>query len=377
MNTNESSAAEARLEQLGAVLEGHKRVLVIPHDFPDPDALACAAALHLLLQKKFGILGQIAFSGEVSRAENKELLRRLRFRWHRMSDLRRVPQRKKIPCILVDTAPWSRNVTVPPFAHPVAVFDHHQHPKWREAKHAKLFSDIRAGAGATTTIAYEYLKTADIEIPRWLAAIMAYAIVTETLDLSRDYEEADRRAYLELAARADHRIIGRIRHAPLPRAYFGHLQEAIERARQAGPVVFTHLESVEQPEIVAEIADMLLRMEGVRWSLCTANFKDGVYISIRSRQRGARCSRLLRSAIGTTGSAGGHMHMAAGFFDSGDGTWAEREGRRQAFVRALVRKIVKSAPDDADQFDHFARGLLVPWEEEKAAAKQLKLEWSQ
>ncbi len=370
MNDEESSLIDTQLEQFGAVLQGHSRVLLIPHDYPDPDALASAAALHLLLQKKWGIHGQIAFSGEVSRAENKELLRRLRFRWHRMDDMRRVPRLKKIPCILIDTAPWSRNVTIPHFAHPIAVFDHHQHPKWQDTKHAKIFADIRGGAGATTTIAFDYLKRAGIEVPRWLAAIMVYAIASETLDLSRDYEEADREAYLELAARADHRIIGRIRHAPLPRLYFGHLSEAIENARQAGPVVFTHLESVEQPEIVAEIADMLMRMEGVRWSFCTANINDRVYVSIRSRQRGARCSRLLRSAIGANGSAGGHMQLAAGLFNPGEGTWAEREGRRLALVRSIVRKIVKSAPEDSDQFDNYSRRVLALLEDEKAAAKQ-------
>lgn len=374
MNNDDSSLGDAPLGQLAAVLAGHKRVLLIPHDFPDPDALASAAALHLLLNRRFGVNGQIVYSGEVSRAENKELLRRMRFRWHRMSDMRRVPRRRKIPCILIDTAPWSRNVTIPSFAQPIAVFDHHQHPKWQETKHDNLFADIRHGAGATTTIAYEYLKSAGVEIPRWLAALMAYAIITETLDLSRDYEESDRQAYLALAARADHRIIGRVRHAPLPREYFGHLQEAIENAKQAGPIVFTHLEDVRQPEIVAEIADLLMRMEGVQWTFCTASFNNGVYVSLRSRRRGAQCSRLLRSAVGANGSAGGHMHMAAGFLRVGEGTWAEREGRRLEFVRQLVRKIAKNAPTDDDQFDQYARRLLAPLETERPA-RQLKLEW--
>ena len=376
MSNSLQEDAQDRLERLGAVLAGHKRVLIIPHDFPDPDALATASALHLLLKNRFGIHGQIAFSGGVSRAENRELLRRLRFRWHRMADLRRVPRQRKIPCILVDTAPWSRNVTVPAFAHPVAVFDHHQHPNWHDWKHRNLFADIRSGAGATTTIAFEYLKYAGIEVPRWLAAIMAYAIVSETLDLSRDYEEADRNAYLELAARADHRVVGRIRHAPLPRNYFVRLQEAIANARQAGPVVFSHLENIDQPEIVAEVADLLLRMEGVTWSFCTADFNGGAYVSVRSRQRGAHCSRVLRSAIGRNGSAGGHLHMAAGHLLLGEGTWAEREGRRQVFVRQLVRRILRDSPEDADAFDHFAHRLLEPPPDEKAAARQLKLEWA-
>ena len=102
------------------------------------------------------------------------------------------------------------------------------------------------------------------------------------------------------------------------------------------------------------------------------DFEGGAYVSIRSRQRGAKCSRILRSAIGANGSAGGHMHIAAGFLRLGEGTWAEREGRRLAFVRALVRKIVKGAPEDSDSFERFAHGLLEPLSEEKPT-KQLKL----
>lgn len=315
-------------------------MLIIPHDFPDPDAIATAAALHLLLLKWYGVPSQIAFTGGVARAENRELLRRLKFSWRQMSDLR--PQ-APVPCILVDTAPWSRNVTIPAWATPIAVFDHHQHripARWKN-----IYMDIRPGAGATVTIGYEYLKPAGVHIPRWLAAIMAYAIATETLDLSREADRVDLCAYVDLVGRADHRVIGKIRHAPLPRVYYTQLQEALTNARRLGNLAWTHLRQTEHPEILAEIADLLLRMEGTKWTFCTANLNGRLLVSLRSNGRTARCSQVLRSAVGDGGAAGGHHRMAAGFLDMKGLDEIERENRRMAFVRNLIGRILRRAAD--------------------------------
>ena len=320
---------------LGESLPEHKRILIVPHDYPDPDALAAAAGLHLLLARHFHRPSQIAFTGEVSRAENKEFLRRLRFRWHRLSDLR-TPARN-LGCIFVDTAPWSRNVTVPPHSSVLAVIDHHKHKtpvRWRIP-----YMDIRPGAGATTTLVHEYLKATGVTVPRWLAALMAYALSSETLDMSREAGDADRQAWLDLAARADLKIMGHIRHARLPRIYFARLQEALTAARRLDQLTWSHLHHTEQPEIIAEVADLLLRMEGTRWSFCTAHMGDRLYVSIRSNQRKARCSQVLRRVMGQNGSSGGHHSMAAGFVELTGLTPDQREVERLAFEARLVRRL--------------------------------------
>ena len=354
MSDKPTSPLSGKLEQMAAVLSGTKRVFIIPHDFPDPDALAASAAIHVLLAERFGIQSQIIFSGQVSRAENKELLRRMRCRWHLLDEVR--APRQPVPCIVIDTAPWSRNVTIPSFAKPAMIIDHHQHAVKHDLK--GVFADIRAGAGATTTIAYEYLKEAGIAAPRWLAAIMAYAISSETLDLSRDSEPADQDAYVELSARADLKIIGKIRHAPLPRDYFRHLQEALTAARKLGNLAWSHLSATEQPEIIAEVADLLLRMEGIRWSFCTANLNGGLFVSLRSSQRGARCSHLLRSVIGRGGAAGGHHRMAAGYVDMSKFTPVERENHRREFVRDLTVKIVRRQVKDLNMIGTLTQKLV-------------------
>lgn len=348
------SVSTGRIEQLAAVLPRGHRVLIIPHDFPDPDALAAASAIHVLLERKFGVHSQIAFSGEVSRAENKELLRRLCCRWHRMGELTK--RGAGMPCILVDTAPWSRNVTLPRGARVLAVIDHHEHR--RKGASLPPFCDIRSGTGATTTIAFEYLKAAGIEPPRWLAAIMAYAIVSETLDLSRETAADDLRAYIELVAHADLRVVGKIRHAPLLRSYYARLQEALAEARLLGNVAWTHLSHIEQPEIVAEVADLLLRMEGTRWSFCTAHMSGRIFVSIRSNKPGARCSRILRSAIGRNGAAGGHDQLAAGYLEVGAAAGFEREEKRMDLARALVRRMVRRLPEGRDAVDLLSERLV-------------------
>ncbi|HMP89924.1 MAG TPA: DHH family phosphoesterase [Kiritimatiellia bacterium] len=353
MNSPTVSETEKRLEQLAAILPHKRKILIIPHDYPDPDALASAAAMHLLLDKKFGIHSQIAFNGTVSRAENKELLKRLRYKWVRTSSL--VPPSRQVYCILVDTAPWSSNVTIPSYARPIAVIDHHRHSRAHIVK--DFYTDIRAGAGATTTIMHEYLKAAGITPPRWLAAIMAYAIISETLDLSREYDKPDVDAYLDLTARADLGLIGKIRHAPLPRSYYALFQEALTNARKYDKVGWSHLAGVEQPEIVAEVADLLLRMDGLRWSFCTAHVKDGLFVSMRSSQRGARCSQLLRSAIGRKGSSGGHDSMAAGFIDLSGLEDAEKSERRHGLVESILARIYKKSPIDYTRIEQLSQPL--------------------
>ena len=354
MSAPAGEAMLKRLDELRAALPDRRRIWIVPHDYPDPDALASAAAFHLLLAHRYGLHSQIVFSGDVSRAENKEVLRRLRVRWHRMDELR--TPRRNVPCLFVDTAPWCANVTTPPYARAVAVIDHHRHV----LRHAGrgLYTDIRAGAGATTTIAYEYLKAAGVPLPRWLAAVMLYAVASETMDLSHGSERGDEDCFTELAARADLRIAGRIRHAPLPRAYYGHLQEAITSACLKDRLAWSHLRRVEQPEIVAEVADFLLRMQGLRWSFCTAHLNGGLYVSLRSSQRGARCAHILRAAVGRHGSAGGHHRMAAGYLHMERLTPEEREERRVQLVRNLLRRILRRSGPDPDQPELGAEPLV-------------------
>jgi len=329
------SRARSALDRLEELLPSKGRVLIVPHDYPDPDALASAAAVHLLLDRRWGLRGQIVFSGEVSRAENRELLRYLKYRWRYLSQLRE--PRKKVPCFFIDTAPWYGNVTVPSFAKPVAVIDHH--PVKPASKSEELFTDIRTGRGATAAIVTEYLVAAEVNIPQWMATILAYAIATETLDLSRGSSARDLNVYTSLLLRANLGALGRIRHAALPRNYYARLKEAMSNGATYGRVAWTHLNEIQEPEIVAELAELLLRMERITWAFCTAYSGQQLLISLRSSVKTARCGTLLKSVINKHGSGGGHHRMAAGSIEVGELSKADREALKDDIVKSLLAKI--------------------------------------
>src|SRR4030095_16676281 len=68
----------AKTAKLLEVIGGARKVVILPHDNPDPDSLASAAALRNLIQHKLkGRTVVIGAGGIVARAENRALLSHL------------------------------------------------------------------------------------------------------------------------------------------------------------------------------------------------------------------------------------------------------------------------------------------------------------
>lgn len=343
-----------RLSRLEAALPARGRVLIVPHDHPDPDALATAGALHLLLERRFGLRSRIVFGGMVTRAENRELVRHFRYRLAGPESIR-VP-RRSVPALFVDARPGSGNVTTPRWMKPVAVFDHHPAPRgWTPPPGA--FADIRPSIGACASLLHEYLAACAIPIPSWLASCMVYAIEAETVDFTRGGSPADREAVLALLPRASLRVLGEIKHAPLPPLYFTQLQEAIANARLYDRVAWSHLAEAPHPEIVPEIADRLARIERISFSFCTGFHNDALVVSVRGNRRDARCGTIVRSAVGGMGSAGGHNRMAAGSIPAGGLDAEAREALVERVRNALLKRMQRRRPFRSGSGDRPARRL--------------------
>ncbi|MBU6283988.1 phosphoesterase, partial [bacterium] len=58
-------------------MEGGDPVVILPHDNPDPDALASAAALQYLLSEIAEVDSVIALGGIIGRAENRAMVKYL------------------------------------------------------------------------------------------------------------------------------------------------------------------------------------------------------------------------------------------------------------------------------------------------------------
>jgi nanoRNase/pAp phosphatase (c-di-AMP/oligoRNAs hydrolase) len=344
--TSESDVA-ARLDLLGQAVSRRGPVWIFTHDYPDPDALASAGAMHLLLEKRFGKHSHIVFTGATERAENRELMRHFRFRTT-PTERMRAGRRRLTAAMFVDCQPWAGNIIVPAAARPVAVFDHH--PLKRRARTEGLFLDIRPALGATASMLWEYLHACDLAPPSWLATCLCYAIQTETTDFTRSWTALDRQAYLALLARADLKMLGRIRNPPLPQRYFSIMQEAIARSRLYGRIAWSHVDAVPNPEVVAEIADRLVRLERITWSFCTGRMENQLLVSLRSTRRDARCDRVLKAVMKDDARSGGHDRMAAGRATLRSADPAARNEEIRAFTRALLRRLdSRHALRDADE----------------------------
>jgi len=301
------SAENLRL--LLKAVENTTRILILTHNNPDPDAISSAVALRYLLAEKLNIEGQIVYQGLIGRAENKALVRYL---VHPLRPLVASDLSEGVPLALVDTQPGSGNTVLLPSAANVAVvIDHHTGPADLSATTANL-ADIRPEVGATSTILTEYLQAADLEPPIPLATALFYGIKTNTMGLSRNTSPADAMAYYYLQPQIDVKGLASIEQARVPANYFKSFDIALRTAQVYNGILISYIGPVGYPDLTAEMADLLLRLEEAEWVICMGLFGNDLMISIRLHrgQRGA--GQLAQAIVGPDGTAGGHGTIAGG-----------------------------------------------------------------
>jgi nanoRNase/pAp phosphatase (c-di-AMP/oligoRNAs hydrolase) len=329
-----------RFADLAKLVEGSTagRWLVLTHDNPDPDALAAAALLARILEQRFGRQVTCGYGGIVGRAENREMVRGLKIP---LSHLRYLSWDDYAHFALVDAQPGSGNNQLPKGIAADLVFDHH--PRRRTTASAR-FVDIRTEYGATATILGEYLEAAGLEPSPELATALVYAIRSETQDFLRESAGPDKELYDRVFPLADKRALARLQSSRQPLDYFRNLHTALENLSSVETLIVSHLGVLEQPDIVPEIADLLLRMEGKTWSLATGLYGDRVYLSIRTTNARADAGRIMRQLVSRSGKGGGHGMLAGGWVAITPGYADDPRALQEQLARRLARALKKN-PD--------------------------------
>lgn len=304
MKTTEMS--RTRLKRLLRAFDGANRILILTHDYPDPDSVASALALRRILERRTRAEVDIAYGGTVGRAENQALIRAVR---SGLKPVEEVDFSTYCGFALVDTQPRSGNNSLPSGRVPQVVIDHH--PIRRETRRA-AFHDIRTRFGATATMMLEYLRAARLRLDPDLATALFYGIKAETQSLSREASRRDRDAYVALFPHVDFRKISDIEHAGVSREYFGLMGHALSHSVLYGDVSVTSLGKISNPDFCAEFCDMILRLDSVRWALCMGQVNGMVALSLRTRVRSGHAGRTIARVVGKEGKAGGHGMMAGG-----------------------------------------------------------------
>jgi nanoRNase/pAp phosphatase (c-di-AMP/oligoRNAs hydrolase) len=281
-------------------------MLILPHNDPDPDAIAGAVALRHLLAQRLNIEERIGYQGIIGRAENKALVRYL---GHPLRRLRDSEFQGADAVALIDSQPGAGNNPLPPGRTPTIVIDHHP---WREETAAAAFAEVRSDIGATSTILTEYLQAAGVEPTPPLATALFYGIKTDTMGLGRGASPADAAAYFYLQPRIDVDALVEIERAQVPAEYFRSFDIALRAAQVYDDVVIAYIGQMDYPDLVAELADLLLRLEGIRWAICMGAYQGELVLSVRARGRRGGAGRLAQNMVKNRGTAGGHGAMAGG-----------------------------------------------------------------
>jgi len=299
---------QEQLNRLLEALEGAEKALIIPHNDPDPDAVASAAALQYLLLHKLDLPAEIVYEGIIGRAENKALVNFLNtpLRRFRSDDLK---DNSHTAYLLVDTQPGSGNNPLPADQPVAVVIDHHP-PLYNNS--LAIFNIITPELGATSTILTEFLRLANLQPTRELATALFYGIKSDTRGLSRGASPADIAAYFYLQPLIDVDALVDIEQAQVPSEYFQSLAMTLQNARVYGDTIFAYIGKTEYPDMAAEMADLLLRIEQIRWAICMNTFENQMIISVRTQNPNGGADDLVKYIAKGIGSAGGHGMLAGG-----------------------------------------------------------------
>lgn len=296
-------------DRFRSALAGCKRLLLATHRHPDPDGLGALLGFQQLLREAFAIETDLVLEGRIRRAENLAM--------RRLLGIEALPKGAIDPATydglaLVDTQPGFSH-TRPPGSVPLRVVIDHHEPHDAEVEPDADYRWVDPEFGSTSTMVFELMREHGVEPDNRSAVGLFCGIRYDTAHLSRDVTEADLEAYGWLESRIDRKVVAMIDQPELPRTYFREMASALNAASVHGEVLLALLGQVSSPEVVAEVADWFLRLEGQQWSLAGGACDGRYQVSLRTDIPGADAYRHLRAILlECDGSCGGHGRMAGG-----------------------------------------------------------------
>ena len=326
---------ESKLQQIKKVLENHKTMLIVMQDNPDPDSIAAAVALRKLANTLAGIQCSISSGGTVGRAENRALVKYLALNLRPIDQL----DMKQFELFaVVDTQPETGNNSMPAEIEPDIVIDHHT---CRQTTRRCRFTDVRNKYGATATILYEYLTEAGIQIDVPLATALLYAIRSDTQDLGRDSTKADMEAFSRLYPLANKRMLSQIQRGKVTRDYYQMMADALKNAQVCGNAIVTNLGQIENPDMIAEVADMLLRDDQTNWVMVVGYCGPKMMVSLRTYEENARADKVIHGIVARKGTGGGHPSYAGGQIPLPDHTKKTKDRLEKTVLARFLKQVVK------------------------------------
>lgn len=288
-----------RSSRLLKVLGEYKSALIVAHDNPDPDAIASGWALSNLISKKLSIPTRLVSGGIIQRAENLKMVELLNPPLELLSTIEERPDEA---VILVDSNPSLTNHLL--HGSPVkaaAVIDHHE----PESTFRVKYRDIRPQLSSSAAILSSYYWELGVEPDPKLATALFYGIRTD-MEGRTTFGRIDQKALSWCTQFANLDTFRQIVAAPRSNEYYEDLVFALQNTFVYERSAVCFLPTASGPEIIGEVADMLIRAEAIDSLMCAALINDAVLVSTRTTPAGGNSLELTRKALKGLGYAGGH-----------------------------------------------------------------------
>jgi len=288
-----------RVQALRDLLDPADDVALLLQPDPDPDGIASALALRQVLRRNRATAPIVTFGG-VARPENVAMLELLEIDLEviRPEDLGRFGA-----VALLDVQPNVFRDVLPSVD---VVIDHHPSRSGYQAR----FRDIRASYGATSTILTEYCLAAEVVIPQRLATALLYGIKSDTLFLDRETSRADVAAFSYLYPLVNTNLLRRIEKPEVPRSAFAAFARALRDIDLRHGLAYVHLGAVEREDVIPQMAELSLQLQGAEWSAASGLVGDQLVVSVRNAGYQKAAGTVVKAVLGDIGSAGGHQAMA-------------------------------------------------------------------
>ncbi len=293
-----------KLSELVTLLKGH-RVFIQTHNFPDPDAIASAFGLQVLLGK-FNIRTTICHHGNIERTATANMVADFGISMTTDEDIKDMKPDDYI--ITVDAQKGNANI-LDLVGDEVAVIDHH--PVFTEAKSYR-YKDIRI-VGSCATIIADYYRLYNIDMPQDVATALLYGLKMDTKDFTRGVTELDVEIYKYLFPKANMADIRRFQSGSLQYDELEAFIDSMKKVEVYNGVAFAFLNFNCADAFVATVSDFILSLDVVDFCVVYSRKEHGFKFSIRSELDELNAGEIAQKALEDVGSGGGHRSMAGGF----------------------------------------------------------------
>lgn len=293
-----------RLSELVDLLKG-RRVFIQTHNFPDPDAIASAFGLQVLLEN-FNIKTIICHHGSVERTATANMMVEFGIEMTTDEELKDMTPEDYI--VIVDSQKGNANIR-DLIGDEIACIDHH--PVFCEVDDYK-YKDIRI-VGSCSTIIADYYRQYDIDMPESVATALMYGLKSDTRDFKRGVTPLDIEIYAYLYPRSNAQQIRFFQASEIHYDELNAFADSMRKIEIFDGVAFAFLNFNCADAFIATVSDFILDIDAVNFAIVYTRRGNGFKFSVRSEFDDLDAGQIVSEALAGLGTGGGHRSMAGGF----------------------------------------------------------------